>query len=122
MQQQYGTGALSDDNNGYCYRAEDNWRILLAIADEAGGPWPAKARTAAKALSSDGTIDDGEMASAGTLVLRDTQIVFNERSATSIGSHELIGALCELPEAPWSEWRHGKAITGRGTREAAEAF
>ena len=103
-------------------RAEDNWRILLAIADEAGGPWPAKARTAAKALSSDGTIDDGEMASAGTLVLRDTQIVFNERSATSIGSHELIGALCELPEAPWSEWRHGKAITGRGLAKLLKPF
>jgi hypothetical protein len=101
-------------------RAEDNWRILLAIADEAGGPWPAKAREAAKVLSS--TIDDGDMASAGTLILRDTQMVFHGRGVTSIASHELIEALCELPEAPWSEWRHGKPITGRGLAKLLKPF
>jgi hypothetical protein len=103
-------------------RAEDNWRILLAIADEAGGPWRTKAREAARALSSDGTIDDSEMASAGTLILRDTQMVFNGRGATSIGSLELIEGLCELPEAPWSEWRHGRPITGRGLAKLLKPF
>jgi Protein of unknown function (DUF3631) len=32
-------------------RAQDNWELLLAIADAAGGHWPQKARQAALALS-----------------------------------------------------------------------
>ena len=32
-------------------RAADNWRALVAIADELGGTWPDAARGAAKALT-----------------------------------------------------------------------
>lgn len=32
-------------------RAADNWRALFAIADAAGGPWPARARSVAMQLS-----------------------------------------------------------------------
>ena len=38
-------------------RAADNWRPLLAIADDAGGAWPEKARTAAAQLSGAGEGD-----------------------------------------------------------------
>src|SRR5206468_5707634 len=40
-------GALPELND----RAADNWEPLLAIADLAGGDWPARARRAALALS-----------------------------------------------------------------------
>ena len=45
-------------------RTADNWRLLLAIADRAGGEWPEKARKAAgmlakvKASFSDGKYDE----------------------------------------------------------------
>ncbi len=102
-------------------RAADNWRILLAIADEAGGDWPRLTREAAQALSGDGIIDD-EAASAGALILSDTRAIFAGRGVSAIGSAELIRALCELPEAPWSEWRHGKPITTRGLAKLLRSF
>ena len=36
------------------YRASDNWRPLIAIADLAGGHWPRRAREAACVLSGEG--------------------------------------------------------------------
>ena len=102
-------------------RAADNWRILLVIADEAGGDWPRLAREAAQALSGDGIVDD-EAVSAGALILRDTRAIFAARGVSAIGSAELIKALCELPEAPWAEWRHGKPITGRGLAILLRSF
>ncbi|MEI6219523.1 MAG: DUF3631 domain-containing protein, partial [bacterium] len=35
-------------------READNWRLLLAIADLAGGDWPRRARVAAVTLSASG--------------------------------------------------------------------
>jgi putative DNA primase/helicase len=46
-------------------RAADNWRPLLAIADLAGGPWPARARSAAVQLS--GSKGDAETPAAALL-------------------------------------------------------
>ena len=54
-------------------RAADNWRPLLAVADLAGGEWPAKARQAAAALE---TGDDAE--GLGILLLRDLRELFDE--------------------------------------------
>ena len=36
---------------GFDNRLGDNWSLLLAIADHAGGEWPTKARKAAVKLS-----------------------------------------------------------------------
>jgi putative DNA primase/helicase len=55
-------------------RAADNWRPLLAIADMAGGSWPAKARSAAVQLS--GNKGDAETQSRSRKSARDAKWSF----------------------------------------------
>lgn len=89
-------------------RAQDNWRILIAIADQAGGHWPETARAAAVALSSAAARGDDSI-SRGVLLLRDIREVMGDRE--SMSSTALVEALIDMNEAPWKEWRHGSPIT-----------
>jgi hypothetical protein len=88
-------------------RAADSWEPLLAIADAAGGLWPARARRAATAISS----DEDDQVSVGMRLLADLRDVFKD--ADHLSTAELLGRLHELEEAPWGEW-YGKPITARG--------
>ncbi len=89
-------------------RAQDNWRILIAIADQAGGHWPETARAAAVALSSEAAKGDDGM-SAGVLLLRDIREVMS--GWKSMKSSSLAAALHDIEDAPWREWRRGSPIT-----------
>ena len=89
-------------------RAQDNWRPLIAISDQAGGHWPKTARAAAVALSSAAARGDDSM-SRGVLLLRDIREVMGGRE--DISSTALVEALIGMDEAPWREWRGGKPIT-----------
>ena len=82
-------------------RVAQVWRPLLAIADTAGGGWPAKARAAADALAAlAGTFSDGE--TLGTMLLADVRAVFEaKRDPERIKSGDLDEALRALPERPW---------------------
>lgn len=91
-------------------RARDNWRPLLAIADVAGGPWPERARKAARVLST-GREDDE--ASARVLLLRDLRDLFDKRGTDRLASRDITSALAEMEERPWPEWRRGDPITTR---------
>jgi putative DNA primase/helicase len=99
-------------------RAADNWRPLLAIAEAAGGTWPALAREAAEALSSSG---DGD-ASVRVQLLRDIRDIFVTRSALRIPSEDLTKALAEMVERPWPEWSKGKPITQRQIARLLKPF
>jgi Protein of unknown function (DUF3631) len=91
-------------------RAADNWRPLFAIANLAGGEWPARARQAANALSSgDAAADD----SIRTGLLIDTKDIFTEIAKDRIRSEDLIERLVAKKARPWPEWKHGKPITQR---------
>jgi putative DNA primase/helicase len=95
-------------------RAADNWRVLIAIADMAGGVWPAKARTAALYLSGGDdtlTVDDG----AGVRLLADIRDIFNHVGTDRITSAALVEELGKIdePEAPWAEWNR-RAYFGGG--------
>ena len=85
-------------------RLGDNWRLLFAIADLAGGEWPERARQAAKTLS--GTID---AASIGTRILAAIKTAFD--GADAIGSADLVARLTAEPDAEWAEWKAGKPMT-----------
>lgn len=87
-------------------RAADNWRPLIAIADLAGGEWPARARRAAEALVGS---DVGE--TAGVMLLEDVRRVFEERGQDKIASVDLVDALGAMEDRPWPEWRNGRPIT-----------
>jgi Protein of unknown function (DUF3631) len=77
------------------------WRPLLAIAELAGGDWPARARAAALALNSSSAGDDPSL---GLQLLADVHAIFKERDAEKITTAELIGALAKFEEQPWGEW------------------
>lgn len=78
-------------------RAADVWESLAAVADLAGGHWPAKARRAMVALT-DHADDDANL---GTELLRDVRRVFSETRTTAIPTAELLDRLKGLDESPW---------------------
>jgi hypothetical protein len=89
-------------------RAQDVWEPLLAIADEAGGDWPAVSRDAAVALS--GSRHDDAL-SLGVRLLRDIRLVFAANDdVDKLPSVDVISALAELDDGPWGDW-YGKTIT-----------
>ncbi len=90
-------------------RAADNWRPLLAIAQHAGGDWPARAREAAVALSGDVTRDTD---SARTLLLGDLADMLLEAGGR-LASATLVERLAAMEERPWPEWHRGRPITPR---------
>lgn len=89
-------------------RAADNWRLMFAIADLAGGDWPAAARRDAVALSGDA--DAGDADEMAVVLLGDIRDYFARpdlKNQQHVSSEELVGHLQGMPERPWSEW--GKA-------------
>jgi hypothetical protein len=87
-------------------RSADNWRPLIAIADIAGGEWPAKVRDiAAKAAAA----ERDEI--AAILLLRDLRVIFNRRDIAGIHSDDLIAELVDIEDRPWAEWKAGRPIT-----------
>ena len=83
-------------------RAADAWEPLLAIADAAGGTWPARARKAALILHADHADDD----SLGLRMLADTRLVFDRIEADRLATITLIEALKADEESPWVDDRH----------------
>jgi hypothetical protein len=95
-------------------RAQDNWEPLLAIAEVAGGDWPALAHKAALSLSED--LDEG---SIRTKLLADIRKVFEAEREGRLTSLVLAAKLGELAGAdedagPWGAFgKSGKPITQR---------
>jgi hypothetical protein len=82
-------------------RAADNWRILLAIADDLGhGP---EARSAAIKLSSNRLYTE-----PGIALLADILAVFEKADVDRLASKALVTALLDLSDGDWNEWRGPK--------------
>jgi uncharacterized protein DUF3631 len=92
-------------------RAEDVWESLIAVADAAGGDWPARARAAAVKLS--GEAEDNAAESVLVRLLSDMREVFGE--SDSLWTRTILGRLHDIPEAPWGDW-YGKPLNDRGLR------
>lgn len=90
-------------------RAQDNWEPLLAIADVAGGEWPALARRAALKLSG----GDSPTMATGTELLADILEIFELKKVDRISTADLIGALCNDDEKTWATYNRGKPISPR---------
>lgn len=89
-------------------RRADNWRHLIAIADLAGGSWPARARRAAETLTAQGSEQ-----TTGILLLEDIKVIFAEKAEDKITSSALVERLVDIETRPWGEWSRGKPITVR---------
>jgi Protein of unknown function (DUF3631) len=100
-------------------READNWQVLLAVADEAEGEWPARARKAAEQAHVAGAGDDG---SRLELLLGDIRDTFTAKGTKvrdmfgmeqiEITSGDVVKTLVALESRPWAEMgKSGKPIT-----------
>jgi len=105
-------GADPEMPDGVFNRVEDNWRPLLAIADAAGGEWPARAREALECA-----IDaaDGDDQSVRVQLLSDIRAIFAKTEGDRLSSTSLVDALVAIEDRPWAEWgKTGKPLTKNG--------
>ena len=79
-------------------RAADTWEPLIAVADLAGGDWPARARKAAVAL----TAEDDTDTSLGGRLLADLRDVFGD--ADTMHGETILNGLHKISEAPWGDY------------------
>lgn len=90
-------------------READNWMPLLAIADEAGGDWPDRARKAAEAAHA-AAGDDAE--SRLELLLGDIRGIVTAKATDRLSSADLVAALVAIEGRPWAEFgKTGKPLT-----------
>ncbi len=100
-------------------RARDNWRPLLAVADQLGGVWPDKARKSALALSSEEDDDD----SVKIMLLEDLRLCFKELGNNLLMSDEFVKFLLEIENRPWSEFgKTEKPITANKIARILKEF
>jgi putative DNA primase/helicase len=89
-------------------RAADNWRPLCAIAEVAGGDWPAQVHQAIAALVGITPEED----EASVLLLRDMQAIFTRQQVDYLFSEDLATALHTMEGRPWPEYgRERKPIS-----------
>jgi hypothetical protein len=86
-------------------RSADMWEPLLALADIAGGDWPARAREAAKALVA---VARDEEPSLNIRLLTDLRIVFG--SEEQLTTKKILAELCLIEDAPWNDLK-GKPLS-----------
>jgi Protein of unknown function (DUF3631) len=99
-------------------RAEDCWEALLAVADLAGGDWPARGRKAAAVLSAEAD-DNAADASLSLRLLQDLCCVFGDTDA--LHSAVIIEALRKISEAPWTDY-FGKPLSQRDLAKLLSPF
>src|SRR5262249_32183572 len=92
-------------------RAVDIWEPLFALADLAGGHWPAKARRAAEGLTS-GAQDRNPLGA----LLFDILCAFSVRDSERIFSHDLVRWLSGSTDRPWLDLP-GLRLAEGGTRK-----
>jgi putative DNA primase/helicase len=89
-------------------RQEDNWEILLAIAEVAGGSWPDRARSAACVLSGEEERGDD---STGIQLLVDVREIFDKIKTDRIFSSQLCQTLASNEVRQWAKCNRGQPIT-----------
>lgn len=92
-------------------RQADNWEPLLAIAMLAGDEWFKKATEAAVALTR--SKEQSVPLSVGVELLKDIFLIIEKNGIKSIKTADLLQALCNEAEAPWSTYNRGLPIRQR---------
>jgi putative DNA primase/helicase len=110
--------AVPDLPAGFDNRLGDNWRLMLAIADLAGGEWTDQARQAATAIA---RVVAADM-SIGVKLLADIKDVFVIKAVDRLPSLEVVQALGEIEGHPWADWKGGKLITPNVLAQLLEPF
>jgi Protein of unknown function (DUF3631) len=99
-------------------RQKDGARILLVIADAAGGDWPTRSRAVLCELYGARPAEDG---SIGIQLLADLRIIFDELTDKA-ASADLLEKLTEIETSPWADWNRGKPMTAVGLSRLLKPF
>jgi hypothetical protein len=106
--------------DGAYNRVADNWRPLFAVAEVAGGNWPARAASAFRALTAS---DDLNAHGLGTTLLGDIRQLFRAANVEKLSSAELVERLAALEGHPWAEYgKTGKPISKHQLARALARF
>jgi hypothetical protein len=90
-------------------RAADTWEPLIAIADLAGGDWPARGRDAATTMTA-AEAQQEEDTAAGVRLLGNLREVFSNEEA--LYTSTILDRLHKLEDAPWADW-YGRPLATR---------
>lgn len=90
-------------------RQQDNWEILLAIAQCAGPEWMERGTKACLVISNAAV----PSVSTGNELLSDIQAVFEKAQVSKISTADLITALENEPESAWATYNRGKPLSPR---------
>jgi Protein of unknown function (DUF3631) len=89
-------------------RPADTWEPLLAVADAAGGSWPARARAACVVLNDARAAEDTNIS---VRLLGDIERVLEDGDDSRVFSQTLCELLASFDEeSPWAEWNNGNGI------------
>jgi hypothetical protein len=95
--------------DGVTDRSAEIWEPLLAIADEAGGHWPDKARAACSHFVAN---TDPRAGSIGLRLLADLREIFTEHQAERLPTTAILDALHAMEERSWADF-FGKPFDAR---------
>jgi hypothetical protein len=101
--------AEPDMPHGVTDRSAEIWEPLLAIADAAGGHWPATARAACLHFVHD---NGSTEISPGIRLLDDLRTLFTQHGTPRMSSADIVHKLCALDESPWADL-YGKPLDAR---------
>lgn len=90
--------------DGIDLRLYDNWMGLLAVADTAGGEWPKWVRIAAGWF----VAKAADAPSIKVELLNDMAALMDGEEKMT--SEDIVKALGEMADRPWSDWKRGKPI------------
>ena len=93
---------------GITDRDADVWEALIAVADLAGGEWPARARAAAVKLVA---ASKAKPPSLGLRLLADIRAAFG--TANQMATATMLETLNAMEDAPWGDLK-GKMLNSRG--------
>jgi hypothetical protein len=99
-------------------RAADNWMPLVAVADLAGGDWPARARKAAEVLTREADNAEADV-SLSLRLLADLQTVFGD--AHCLYTATILERLHKLDEAPWGNY-YGRPFSARDLGDRLRSY
>jgi hypothetical protein len=100
-------------------RQQDGIEPLLAVADSAGGDWPAALREAAVEIFQSQAAEDQNV---GVQVLADIRSIFGTTVEDRIATAELLEKLKEIETSPWADWSKGKGLTPNGLSRLLKPF
>jgi putative DNA primase/helicase len=86
---------------GFSNRIKMNWKLLLAIADRAGGAWPKRARAAALELYSESNNESDDDVDVRAFAVVE-QLLHGREELTSA---EVCAAMTEEPTSEWCNFR-----------------